>query len=104
MSAEIDLGHGHFGRYLSWKPDDLPANRERYGYPLPSVEKVGLAIRHNEDCESTVMFNLLEVKKWFAGEAVWQVISWEPLTLSPSIQCLRCGDHGFIRDGKWVPS
>lgn len=25
----------------------------------------------------------------------------EHITLSPSIRC-GCGDHGFIRDGKWV--
>jgi hypothetical protein len=24
------------------------------------------------------------------------------LTLSPSLLCMRCGDHGFIRNGKWV--
>lgn len=32
----------------------------------------------------------------------WQVESEEPLTLSPSILCRGCGDHGHIRDGKWV--
>lgn len=26
------------------------------------------------------------------------------LTLRPSLLCGRCGDHGFIRDGKWVPA
>jgi hypothetical protein len=34
--------------------------------------------------------------------ARWQVESWEPLTLSPSILCRETGDHGFIREGKWV--
>lgn len=32
----------------------------------------------------------------------WEVISESPLTLSPSVQCRICGDHGFVRDGKWV--
>lgn len=32
----------------------------------------------------------------------WAVESEEPLTLSPSILCRACGDHGFIRNGKWV--
>lgn len=27
----------------------------------------------------------------------------EHLTVSPSVLC-SCGDHGFIRDGKWVPA
>lgn len=35
--------------------------------------------------------------------ARWQVQSMAPLTVSPSLLC-QCGDHGFIRDGKWVPA
>lgn len=31
----------------------------------------------------------------------WKVESEEPLTLSPSILCRACGDHGHIRNGKW---
>lgn len=26
------------------------------------------------------------------------------LTLSPSLLCTACGNHGWIRDGKWVPA
>lgn len=32
----------------------------------------------------------------------WDVLSLEPLTLSPSLLCRMCGSHGFIRDGRWV--
>ena len=32
----------------------------------------------------------------------WDVEHAQPLTLSPSILCRRCGRHGFIRAGKWV--
>lgn len=32
----------------------------------------------------------------------WDVISLEPLTLSPSLLCNACGHHGFIRSWKWV--
>lgn len=32
----------------------------------------------------------------------WAVESFEPMTLSPSIQC-SCGDHGYIRGGLWLP-
>jgi hypothetical protein len=32
----------------------------------------------------------------------WEVVSESPLTLSPSVLCRICGDHGFVRDGKWV--
>lgn len=34
----------------------------------------------------------------------WTVESEDPLTLAPSLACRVCGDHGFIRDGKWVPA
>ena len=34
----------------------------------------------------------------------WKVISFEPLTITPSLLCKACGDHGFITDGKWVPA
>lgn len=31
----------------------------------------------------------------------WDVSQRDPLTLSPSILCRACGNHGFIRNGKW---
>ena len=34
---------------------------------------------------------------------LWDLVSWEPLTVSPSLLC-GCGAHGFIRDGKWIPA
>ena len=34
----------------------------------------------------------------------WVVEQEEPLTLSPSVLCRTCGNHGFVRDGKWVPA
>lgn len=30
------------------------------------------------------------------------LISRDPLHVEPSILCRSCGDHGFIREGKWV--
>jgi hypothetical protein len=33
--------------------------------------------------------------------AKWQVVSENPLTLSPSLLC-HCGDHGWIQEGRWV--
>lgn len=34
----------------------------------------------------------------------WKLESRDPLTISPSIHCLNCGLHGFVRDGRWVPA
>lgn len=39
-----------------------------------------------------------------SGAPQWHVESANPLTLSPSILCRSCGNHGFIREGKWVPA
>lgn len=39
-------------------------------------------------------------------EVGWTVDNWDldHFTLSPSVQCTNCGDHGYIRDGRWVPA
>lgn len=34
----------------------------------------------------------------------WDVLQFEPLTLSPSLQCRACDHHGFITNGRWVPA
>lgn len=36
--------------------------------------------------------------------AKWQVVSLDPLRLEPSLLCTVCGNHGFIRAGRWVPA
>jgi hypothetical protein len=38
----------------------------------------------------------------YSPEHGWDVLSMDPLTLSPSLLCRACGNHGFIRDGVWV--
>jgi len=37
-------------------------------------------------------------------EKHWDLISLEPLTLSPSLLCNACGAHGFIEQGRWRPA
>jgi hypothetical protein len=41
----------------------------------------------------------------------WRIVAGDPntpemdgLTLEPSLLCTACGDHGWVRDGKWVPA
>jgi hypothetical protein len=110
----IDIGHGHFLRWASWSPDrDL---NPQFAH-LPDVEKCTAIIRHvplraDDDnhgcqqrgyCEAAASMDGPVTRELFSEHALWQVESWEPLTLSPSILC-HCGDHGFIRDGRWVPA
>lgn len=85
MSQRIDIGHGHSIEYFV-----NPETGERYGltlwHPRPGGGECGCSV-------------------FWAGRAapIWRATSIEPLTLEPSVQCLQCGDHGFIREGRWVP-
>lgn len=67
-------------------------------------ERVGLIERHRnskgEPCEGFVRFDNYPDD----SKPRWKREGVEPLTLSPSILCKRCGHHGFIRGGHWEPS
>jgi hypothetical protein len=105
VSAGIDIGHGHVLRVFAWDPD-------RYLNPqfdgIPSEPRAGATIDHphaktGEPCSGAINFDTPTMRRLVADRALWQVHSWEPLTISPSVLC-SCGDHGFIRDGRWVPA
>ncbi len=103
---DVDLGSGHILHWVRWAPDDLPENRAHYGYPLPVVEKAGALIYHlrpdgADVCRGYVNFDIPETRPYLEGGR-WSVESWEPLTVAPSIHCTVCGDHGYIRNGRWV--
>lgn len=104
MSEPLDLGHGHTLRYTSWAPDR--ALNPQYA-DLPDIERVGAIVAHRkpdgELCEGSILFDNEMTRRLFAGRPCWTVEQWEPLTLSPSLLCA-CGDHGFIREGRWVPA
>lgn len=109
-----DLGDDHWLTGICWAPDrDL---NPRYA-GLPDVERWGAMIWHRRQdgtlCHGAITFDTPEVRAVMAvrGEErnVWQVESWDPLTISPSVLCCfpldgggTCGDHGFIRAGRWV--
>ena len=102
---DLDLGDGHWLEYAGWWPDrDL--NPQYDG--LPDIERIGATIYHTTDktetgmCAGFVHFDTPEIAKIVPREqGRWQVQSWDPMTLTPSILCRGCGDHGFIRNGKW---
>ena len=103
---DIDLGHDHYLTFTRWAPEDLLANRRWLRIPdcepIPIVEKWGASIRHYKPdgqlCEGFVTFDGFWQRKFIRDR--WVVECWEPLTCSPSLLC-HCGDHGFIRNGKW---
>ena len=34
----------------------------------------------------------------------WTLQSRDPITLDPSVHWTCCGLHGWVRDGKWIPT
>lgn len=99
----MDLGHGHFLKFVSWVPDrdlnpqfaDIP-NNPRCGANIwhPNLKNPG------QECVSYIG---LDPKVTADAASLWQIESWDPLTLSPSLLCTACGDHGHIRNGRWEP-
>jgi hypothetical protein len=105
MSERIDLGHGHTLRYFEWSPDRV-LNPQFDG--IPDAPKAGAIIDHphaktGEPCSGAITFDVPSMRATRPDSALWQVESWDPLTISPSVLC-SCGDHGFIRNGRWEPA
>jgi hypothetical protein len=119
IGGSVDLGHEHYLHYYGWAPDRR-LNPQYEG--LPDVERLGATIIHRVGpmephpgysglwgvpgwCAGSVQFKAPEtepVLHVFHG-ATWDVMSWEPLHIEPSVLCA-CGDHGFIRNGRWQPA
>ncbi len=88
----IDLGFDHHLHFTFYKDDPY----------------AGARIKHKRldtgaDCEGFIAFTGHSWEQSFQGTIQsWEIQQMHPLTCSPSILCRSCGDHGFIREGKWV--
>ena len=72
--------------------------REAFGNP-EAPDDVAWAHRcTNHGGHTAMVIGRVEVT---SGEK-HRLVSRDPLHVEPSILCAACGDHGFIRDGKWV--
>lgn len=113
MSVVADLGHGHTIELTVWDPDlDINPQLTVYGpllpctagaivsHPLVPTDDTGHCVALGR-CSGSIIFDTPVGREQFGGP-YWQVISWSPLTLSPSLLC-HCGDHGHITAGHWVP-
>lgn len=106
--AGLGLGHDHWIRFADWEPDlDLNPQYAHLVDQLPA--RVSGIVRHELPgvsggpyCEGAITLDTPIARELFRGP-FWQVESWDPLTLSPSLLC-HCGDHGFIKQGRWVPA
>jgi len=100
------------GSQLVNAPEDLVDLGDSHSIQLrrfpgsPQDGYIGGEVNHltpkGEQCQGWIPFDVPS-NATLRPDRKWQVISWEPLTLSPSLLCA-CGDHGFIREGKWVPA
>lgn len=101
----VDFGSGHTGEFVQWAPD-RELNPQYAG--IPDVTRYGMTIYHTnpagEPCAGFTTF-ASDVQRRIEPNRpnTWTVESWDPLTISPSVLC-SCGDHGFIRGGRWVPA
>jgi hypothetical protein len=108
--GRVDIGHDHHMKGFGWYPD-RELNPQFEG--IDDVHEMGVTIEHphrtlpGERCMAAVVFDTPEVRAALSKETfdrpLWQVEQADPLTVSPSILCV-CGDHGYIRDGAWVPA
>jgi hypothetical protein len=110
-----DLGAGHRLQWSVWQPDlglnpqyaDLFAPEALADNPARAGDgiRVGAIVSHDRadggTCDGSITFDTPEGRRGWPNGPHWQVQSWEPLTLSPSLLC-HCGDHGYIREGRWV--
>jgi hypothetical protein len=86
----VDIGEGHRISFREFKG-----------------EVAGIAEYHQKPdgtwCSGWVAFSGSAWAREFKTPInVWQVISREPLSLTPSILCRACGNHGNITNGRWV--
>jgi hypothetical protein len=91
----IDIGGGHEIAFVSYRDDPRAALNDYHKTP------------DGKDCHGFISFRGGAWANTFKDNPehqAWDVQSWEPLTLTPSLLCRACGDHGHITNGKWVKS
>ncbi len=94
MPGKVDLGGGHSFTFTT------AHGIEGYVGILEYHECKG---QPDVECGAgSVLFDLPSVREKWPRSNVWQLESLEPLTLSPSIACTLCDNHGWIRQGRWV--
>jgi hypothetical protein len=113
LGPDLDLGRDHVLWFTEWEPD-LALNPQYVGLPLQVPGgHYGAVLRHlkgpvpipaypgEPHCVSGLVFDTPH-NRYSTSLAYWTVVSWEPLTIVPSVLC-GCGDHGYVTQGAWVP-
>jgi hypothetical protein len=92
VSNVLDLGHGHIMRFAV----DSRSEQRFFIDEHPQANGPG-------QCAGSGRLLAPGRARPDDGKAYWTIESEEPLTLSPSLLCTACGDHGWVRGGVWVP-
>lgn len=95
MTKKIDLGDGHSISFFTVNGVDVVGGIESH----PSLKDTDYH-KAGEECSGVIYFDV--PSNTYVNRHKWAVESWDPLTLSPSVLCTLCGNHGFIREGKWL--
>lgn len=101
MSKWVDIGEGYaYSLYVNHN-GDIPVGA-LVKHPLHDDDE---HCRWRGECVGSILFRVPEAEKAaIKGDgtryAQWDVLSLEPLHVTPSLKC-HCGDHGFIHNGKW---
>ena len=93
----------------NWAKPDLWLNDDNaivFHYWKDQAEPYGGLWLHRspktgECCTGGFAWRVPDVSAFPNDQATWSLVSFEPLTLSPSLLCLDCGAHGFIENGGW---
>jgi Family of unknown function (DUF6527) len=102
----VELGDGHTLHWVGWAPDR--GLNPQYATD-PDEPRWGAIVEHPRSDGSTCEGGYIQLdgplqRRVRPDRPMWQVTSWEPLTLTPSLLCGACGDHGWIRAGAWIRS
>jgi hypothetical protein len=87
VDKTIDLGHGHTFQSVTGVDSKL----------------VGWLHSHPDARNPSVLCQSFCAVRPLNGCPVHQVMSDDPLTLTPSLKCRVCGAHGDVINGKWEP-
>lgn len=91
----IDLGDNHSYRLGRWPDTVTGEDTDWHALTYDHLTPDG------KSCQGYITLDVPAMRELWPTVERWTVESWEPLTLSPSLLC-SCGDHGFIREGRWV--
>lgn len=103
LPETLVLGERRWLEWVTYGTDEVVGAIEHH--PRARATELGGHLQElDSDCQGAVFFNVQGVPPSVRDRQLWTVVSWQPLELSPSLHCLTCGNHGWIKGGKWIPA